>query len=420
MKKNSDFNFGLPPNRANIKITRPGITVNELNSQFLQAGLTSDDLPQNYDVRSNYNISPPHNQYQCGNCWAMSSTSVLNDRFIMAKNDDTINLTPILLTQCSSIGIDSGCGGGQPIVASDYFAKNGTYDTKDLLLNNQNCECLNISDYQNCLACGADGTSTCPTLTDCNTLVRYCVKKDAKPYKCLSGNYLYTTDNNGNIDPEKTIHSIKLEILKNGPVVGCFNVFNDFTASVKYKWDKTKSIYIYGQYNDVLKNLFPDKDMSALDGRHAVEIVGWGVEDDVTVDGKNTKVEYWIVKNSWGSNWMDGGYFKMGMYPFNTQCGLDIPVNMGDQFFGSAFAINIDKDSGYAPSPNPPPPPPLHDDSETKSEKKIDVKKIIIIICVVLGILILVYLIYKFLTSYRSSPKISVSSASEETDNLVS
>ncbi|KAJ9590993.1 hypothetical protein L9F63_027798, partial [Diploptera punctata] len=76
---------------------------------------------------------------------------------------------------------------------------------------------------------------------------------------------------------------IQLEILKNGPVEASFDVYEDF---LHYK----SGVYQH-QNGDYL-------------GGHAVKILGWGVD-------KTTKTPYWIIANSWNSDWGENGYFLM-------------------------------------------------------------------------------------------------------------
>lgn len=54
--------------------------------------------------------------------------------------------------------------------------------------------------------------------------------------------------------------------------------------------DKVKHVlFKFSSYGDAKQN-------------HAVTIVGYGVANGT---------KYWDVKNSWGENWGEGGYFKM-------------------------------------------------------------------------------------------------------------
>jgi len=60
---------------------------------------------------------------------------------------------------------------------------------------------------------------------------------------------------------------------------------------------------------------FPDEecDPSSLD--HALLVVGWGVESGIF-----GTTPYWIVKNSWGADWGEKGYFRI--YRGSNICGL--------------------------------------------------------------------------------------------------
>lgn len=91
--------------------------------------------------------------------------------------------------------------------------------------------------------------------------------------------------------------AMKLEIYKNGPIVVAINA--------------TPELYYYE------KGIF-HTDVKKIDGtegkgvkpweytNHAVVCVGWGEE---TIDDE--VVKYWILKNSWGDQWGENGYFKI-------------------------------------------------------------------------------------------------------------
>uniref|UniRef100_A0ABI7WSH5 Cathepsin B n=1 Tax=Felis catus TaxID=9685 RepID=A0ABI7WSH5_FELCA len=90
---------------------------------------------------------------------------------------------------------------------------------------------------------------------------------------------------------------IMAEIYKNGPVEAAFSVFSDF---LQYK---------SGVYQHVTGEMM---------GGHAVRILGWGVENDTP---------YWLVGNSWNTDWGDHGFFKI--LRGRDHCGIESEVVAG-------------------------------------------------------------------------------------------
>jgi len=77
--------------------------------------------------------------------------------------------------------------------------------------------------------------------------------------------------------------AVKEELSKNGPMELAFSVYQDFMT------------YKSGIYYHVTGSKL---------GGHAVELVGYGTDEE-------TGIEYWLCKNSWGEKWGDKGFFKI-------------------------------------------------------------------------------------------------------------
>lgn len=53
-------------------------------------------------------------------------------------------------------------------------------------------------------------------------------------------------------------------------------------------------------------------------GGHAIRILGWGVENDTP---------YWLVANSWNTDWGSNGFFKI--LRGKDECGIEGQINAG-------------------------------------------------------------------------------------------
>lgn len=53
-------------------------------------------------------------------------------------------------------------------------------------------------------------------------------------------------------------------------------------------------------------------------GGHAIRILGWGVEDGTP---------YWLIANSWNTDWGDNGYIKI--LRGKDHCGIESQITAG-------------------------------------------------------------------------------------------
>jgi hypothetical protein len=394
--KTPDFH----PNFASPLSVAPALTEGEFLGNLQSLGLSdASDLPTEFDWTKQPGIilAPPMDQGHCGNCWAVSSTQSLADRWMIATNKTGLVLDPLVTTVCvKPSDQNSGkCGGNLPEQCQEFFETVGASHSND--------QCLSWVDYckkvDKCFQGDQKNAKNSPDMTCDDLGCKGGFKVKVNMMKAGT-----VTDKDGKINPTQTIHNIKSDIRLHGPVVSKFHVFADFTLNSSglkthqgdlFDWNETGGIYINGAYDNTLsssfrilaketkdgdpkklhllsRGLYPSTNSEGMVvgehpstksmGFHAVEIVGWGKDEKWG--------EYWIVKNSWGKEWNKDGYFKFAINndcKKNALCGMDIPVPIKQDektvFFGGTVSFiptadpNLtwpgEKDAGGTPLSHP-------------------------------------------------------------------
>lgn len=198
-------------------------------------------------------LNPVFNQGQCGSCWAVSSTMMLSDRHAIASRKPYIKMDINNVLACAESAGDNGCGGGFMQNAGHYFESEGT--TADCYPYN--------------------GTMTVGPA--CSQIQQQCGKK--QKFYAQKGS---VREFQGDID------EIQTDIMNNGPVVAGYQVDRSF---MEYKG----GVFVQPQNMNTV-------------GGHAVVIIGWGYDENL---GRG----YWIVRNSWGPQWGENGYFRFAWSP---------------------------------------------------------------------------------------------------------
>lgn len=209
-------------------------------------------MPINFDAREkwpNCLTGPVYDSGNCSSSYAIAAAQSLSARFCIA-DEDKYAKTRLSPQQVLSCDKKSrGCQGGGIDSVWSYMQRRGLYP-------------------EECLAyVGKKGTE-CKTTCD--------EKKKLKPIShcVMSG-----------------VKEIKREILENGPVV----------APIRFHQDLL--VYSGGVYSAI--DSVPVA--SGQDGKpvlSAVAVIGWG---------KSAGIPYWIIENSWGTEWGEKGFAKVAI-----------------------------------------------------------------------------------------------------------
>ena len=230
-------------------------------------------LLESFDWRESNDVTPVKYQGSCGTCWIFGTTSVLESAVLIGEDSeyDFSEQSVALCVDRSWFYLynsrrDPCNAGGNSYMASEVFIKKGTvlescnpYDTDDLYCDGS-CEC-----------------DTCEAI------------------KKVDGYRLVTNDGS-------QIDVIKNAVYNQGPVTVAFY----YTTEGKYSDEDLGTIYDY----------YPCTGYA----NHLVSIVGWN--DDVPhPDPDHTGTGAWIVKNSWGPDWGNEGFFYLA---YDSSCVTEI------------------------------------------------------------------------------------------------
>ncbi len=233
-----------------------------------------------WDWREQGCVTPVKNQGSCGSCWAFAAAAAFESSYAITNGKQWIDVSEQELLDCT-FGDVNCVGGGWHQAAFVYLQYVGLVDSYRYYYSGSRGQCT--SNFQ-------------------------------RDYFALNWGYVAKSDNlvpkpgDPTPKPAKPVSEfipsddeLKAAILRYGPVATGVHTAN---------WETYWKVNDSGSQNPSWYTDFPNGvfngwksngDPSYVD--HEVVIVGW--DDNLGQGGA------WIVKNSWGTSWGDGGYMLL-------------------------------------------------------------------------------------------------------------
>ncbi|PIO71367.1 papain family cysteine protease [Teladorsagia circumcincta] len=329
-------------------------------------------LPESFDWRKHGAVTEVKDQGHCGSCWAFSTTGNIEGQWFLARKE-LVSLSEQELLDCDEV--DWGCNGGLPIDAYQEIMRIGGLESEDdypyeakeekchLVRSIKHCqqcfhsilfggvvmiakpELIGMSDAsfdsnKSFVECSSDSkhfTIALPGMvsTACRSSTKTPLLKEARllgimllvngdffTVLCLEARrkdfWNISVYINGSVELPHDEESMRAWLVNKGPIsIG--------KRKKKKEIQKSESCGIVHDYSSphhlginadnmifyksgIARPRFCDPD----ELNHGVLLVGYGIEG---------KKPYWIIKNSWGSDWGEGGYYRI--IRGKNACGLN-------------------------------------------------------------------------------------------------
>lgn len=220
------------------------------------------------DWRKKGIITSVKNQADCGGCWAFSAIETIESHYAIKTNKlETLSEQQVL--DC----------------VWDY-----NFDSN--------------SNLNNCLGVGNGGCLGGTVELAYETIIKMggSVSEYSYPYVSYTGNDNYICNKSKSMNPIVKISAF--EILP----------MNDYLSILNYIENKgplTISVDASSWFS-YRSGIFNGCNSQRIELNHAVQLVGFGTDPNYGL--------YWLVRNSWGSSWGEGGYIRLKRTTYNN-CG---------------------------------------------------------------------------------------------------
>eukprot|EP00923_Selenidium_pygospionis_P044300 GHVN01076555.1.p1 GENE.GHVN01076555.1~~GHVN01076555.1.p1 ORF type:complete len:603 (+),score=78.78 GHVN01076555.1:169-1977(+) len=285
-----------PPSHSsshiNAEVTHDGVSHLQLNSgvSLTSHGGSRDPsgcTETRCDNRENGCAGPTENQGDCGCCWAFSSLHVVASSICQQFTNSFYPLSVQEVVDCEG---EYSCTGGHFLAAMDYLREKKRVANWDEY------------DYESAKGtCQADSHENAFQLGDGDTVFEVGEPRKISPYKQLH---------------EEVNLVIATWIRRFGAVYATVEI------------DMTQPDWRFNDGTVIINHCNPSN------ANHAIAVVGYNM--DMQEKGKR----YWVIKNSWGPEWGDGGFAYLDMDACPTSIESD---NYG--VFHEAVLLEVNKAS---------------------------------------------------------------------------